>query len=157
MAAHPKLTAKEIQEIMASCRAGESFSSIGRRLGYPHSTIVRAYRKELAWQAEERAEAEAEREWEASRDALWAGWADPFRPGGVGPIYPEPAYCLAYWDNKKNGAAPGRAYGIAMLNYNDICRNKLLPIEVAAMKTGRPLYLYPGGFPRPPKAARRAA
>ena len=60
------------------------------------------------------------------------------RSGAVGPIYPEPAYCLTYWRNKKDGAALGRAFQIAMLNYNDICRNKLLPIEDAAMKTGKP-------------------
>lgn len=53
MAAARKLSEKEIREIVASRAAGESFSSIGRRLGYPHSTIINGHERELERQAEE--------------------------------------------------------------------------------------------------------
>ena len=54
------LSEKEIREIMAGRARGESFTSIGERLGYPHSTIIRGHKNGLAAQAAEMAEAAAE-------------------------------------------------------------------------------------------------
>ena len=93
------------------------------------------------------ADAAAEQEWRDSRRALWDGWKVDFSPEASGPLYPEPAYCVAYWQNKVNGAAPGAAYARARRNLYDVCHGTLLKIEEPATNAGRPLYLYPDGYP----------
>jgi hypothetical protein len=157
MAAASKLTEQERREIVARRAKDESFSSIGARLGYPHSTIIRGHAKGLEEQAAELAEAEDERVWHERRQALWDGWTVDFGPYASGPLYPEPDYCDAYWENKMNGARPGRAYHNARLDYYSVRRGDLLEIEDKAQRAGRPLYLYPNGYPPRSEAAAKAA
>ena len=150
MAAQPKVTPEQIAAIMRRHAAGETYTAIGRELGFPHSTISRSHKKELARLATEKAEADADAAAERTRDenikALENGWKMDFDPHAKGPLYPSWEYCQSYWWARKNSALNGEPYRRASLDYNTVThRREYLPIEEHALSAGRRLYVHPPG------------
>ncbi|MCY7304434.1 MAG: hypothetical protein LH654_15695 [Thermoleophilia bacterium] len=140
MPAERKVTEQQLREIMRRRLPGpsfESFQAIGKRLGFPHSTIARNYKKELARQeAEEARAATTDARRRAVNDEM-GSWVVSWDTHCQTALFHSPQQQLAYYDARRLDNPPQTIW-----DDNDANKGILMKREERAISGHRHLFRY---------------